>query len=116
MEIPLRLNGYLFKNAFVSPNVAIVKQGDFYQVNAGAYLGLDFMFAGVSYRHTINNNSDAAIATLGFRQGDLKIGYSYDVTVSGIPSGSGGSHELSLVYILNTPVESKYNDCFGLFR
>ncbi len=115
MEIPLRLNGYLFKNAFISPNIAVIKQGDFYQFQAGGYLGLDFAFAGIAYRHT-PTNPDAIILSAGLRQSNLRLGYSYDITVSSIAAPTGGAHEISLTYILPGSQPSKYNDCFAIFR
>ncbi len=114
-ELPLKINSYFFRNSFLSPSLLVIKQADFYQIHAGAYLGLEQLFAGLSFRHTVNN-ADAAVITIGLRQEMWKIGYSYDVTVSGLPGPSGGSHEISMVYILDTPQPSKYNDCFGLFR
>lgn len=115
MEIPLRLNGYIFKDAFISPNLAVIKQGDFYQFQAGGYLGLEFAFAGLAYRHT-PTNPDAIILSAGLRQGDLRIGYSYDLTVSSIAAPTGGAHEISLSYIIPGNRPSKYNDCFAIFR
>ena len=126
--LPLRLGlhaGYEFKiregnkkkpASFISPNAMFVKQGDFGQLNIGAYGNLGIIFGGVWYRHGFAN-PDAAIVLLGVQKGGYKIGYSYDLTVSRLTLGrSGGSHEISLIMNFDKPQKVDYNDCFGLFR
>jgi len=126
--LPLRLGlhaGYEFKfregnkkrpASFISPNVMFVKQGDFGQLNIGAYGNLGIIFGGVWYRQGFSN-PDAAIVLLGVQKGGYKIGYSYDITVSRLTLGrSGGSHEISLIMNFDKPNQVDYNDCFGLFR
>jgi len=89
-------------DSFISPNVMFVKQGDFGQINAGAYGNLGRIFA---------------IVLFGVQAGGYKIGYSYDITVSKLTLGqSGGSHEISLIMNFEKPEQVDYNDCFGLFR
>ena len=104
---------------FVSPSIMYVKQGPFSQIVAGSYFGFNALFLGVYYRHT-SNNSDATIFTGGFQKGSFKIGYSFDMTISSLSARSGGSHELGIVINLENsplfPKESKYNDCFQIFR
>ena len=58
-----------------------VKQGDFGQVNAGAYFGFGSFFAGGWYRHAFTN-SDAMIGLVGVQKDAMKFGYSYDFTIS----------------------------------
>ena len=42
-------------------------------------------------------NSDAMLFVLGFQKDALRIGYSYDFTISGfLTSSTGGAHEISL--------------------
>ncbi len=103
---------------FISPNAMFIQQGDFGQINVGAYLNVAYVFGGVWYRHAFGN-SDAAIFQLGFNQGMYKIGYSYDMTVSGLAQesgGTGGSHEISISISLEKPYKVDYNDCLKLFR
>ena len=104
------------KPSFVSPSLLVANQADFWQVNAGAYVQLKSLILGAYFRHTLNN-SDAMIFAFGVNLDPLKITYSYDLTVSGLGSSTGGSHELGLLYTLpNKRQESKINDCFMLFR
>lgn len=61
-----------------------------------------FLWGGVTYRY-----NDAFVALAGvnigpqyINKGNLRVGYSYDITTSRIARGSNGSHELSLQYCL----------------
>lgn len=109
--------------AFISPNVLVAKQADFLQVNVGAYAGFGKFFGGLWYRQT-PSNADAAIILAGFREGALRIGYSYDFTMSQLATvNTGGTHEISLTINFDDSREaqrrrrnSRYNDCFKMFK
>ena len=109
--------------AFISPNLLLIRQGDFGQVNAGMYAGWGMIFGGAWYRHAWGN-ADAVIALFGVQQGVLKIGYSYDITVSSLGwANTGGSHEISLTLNFDQSASAKrrrrssrYNDCLQMFR
>jgi type IX secretion system PorP/SprF family membrane protein len=95
-QIPLGHRNVRDKKAFVSPNVLFIRQGDFGQVNGGAYFGLGMFFAGVWYRHAFGNQ-DAVISLVGVKKDLLKIGYSYDATISSLSAvNPGGTHEVSV--------------------
>ena len=83
-------------------------QGKFDQVDLGAYLSQGPFVFGLWYRgipilkrnpEAVMNN-DAFVALLGLTVPDrnLRIGYSYDVTISRLISDSGGAHEISIIY------------------
>ena len=100
-----------------------LKQGDFGQINVGAYAGLGMFFLGGWYRHGFAN-PDAIMGLAGFQQGIIKVGYSYDWTISELANANGGgTHEISLIINLdNLPGVQRrlrarrYNDCLQLFR
>jgi type IX secretion system PorP/SprF family membrane protein len=75
----------------ISPNVLFRQQDNFTQLNMGIYIKKDAIVGGIWYR-----NKDAFIATLGINTEYLKIGYSYDVTISKLGAGTGGAHEITL--------------------
>jgi type IX secretion system PorP/SprF family membrane protein len=103
------------KNASISPSIIYVKQGPFNQINGGVAIDADIFSIGLQYRVS-SGKSEALIAAIGFRTNQLKLGYSFDYTVSGFPV-SGGTHEIGIVYLMdNGDTESRYNDCFNLFR
>lgn len=87
----------------ISPNVLIQIQDNFQQVNLGMYYTNGPLTAGLWYR-----TSDAIILSLGVQTGILKIGYSYDITVSKLSNAStGGSHEVSTVILIDRKPKSR---------
>ena len=115
MEIKLREGNKRKPAAFISPNIMFIKQGDFGQLNVGAYGSLGFVFAGIWYRQALSN-PDATIFLVGVQKGVFKIGYSYDVTISGLSGYTGGSHEVSITLNFERDRGVDYSDCFQLFR
>lgn len=111
--------------AFISPNVMFIKQGPFGQFNIGSYAGFGKFYGGLWYRHTLSN-ADAAIMMLGFRHGILRMGYSYDITLSELasaPGGTGGTHEIALTINLDDSRAlqrkkraARYSNCFKMFN
>ncbi len=77
----------------ISPNILFRSQGPSNQLNMGMYVNKGPLVGGVWYR-----NADAFIILLGIHANQVKIGYSYDATVSKLSLASGGAHEVSLNY------------------
>jgi len=77
--------------SYISPNILFQQQQKFTQLNLGVYFVKGAFVGGLWYR-----NSDAFIALVGIQTGQLKVGYSYDITVSKLSSNTAGSHEVSL--------------------
>lgn len=74
----------------ISPNVIYQQQQDFRELNLGVYLTKGPIVGGLWYR-----NQDAIVALVGFQQDPVKMGYSYDITVSKLGIVTAGSHEIS---------------------
>ena len=72
------------------------------QVDLNAHIVYDGnLWGGVSYRGVTANSSDALILLAGINiTNQISIGYSYDMTTSGIRNYSSGSHELIVKYKL----------------
>ena len=112
----------LFSNVFnrtlsinISPSISLVRQGPFSQLNGGATIDAELLTFGLHYRMS-SGKSEALIASIGFRTNQLRLGYSFDYTVSGFPA-NGGTHEVGIVYHLDDgDTESRYNDCLNIFR
>jgi len=85
---------------YLAPNLLYQQQGDFHQLNAGIYIIRLPIVIGTWYRHNFEN-ADAVIVLAGINYKNLKIGYSYDITVSKLKSNTGGSHEISLAWLFN---------------
>jgi type IX secretion system PorP/SprF family membrane protein len=81
-------------------------QGDFDQLDLGAYYELNPLTLGLWYRGLLLKsndygyiNQDALSLIVGFQSEQVKIGYSFDVTLSQLNVGfSGGAHEISFSY------------------
>ncbi|MFL2570349.1 MAG: type IX secretion system membrane protein PorP/SprF [Parvicellaceae bacterium] len=79
------------KKPTISPNILYTRQGTTQQLNMGVYVKKGALVGGVWYR-----NKDSFILTVGLESDMIKVGYSYDVTMSQLSVISGGSHEVSL--------------------
>ena len=90
----------------ISPNILYQQQGSFKQLNLGSYFTFASVTAGLWYRHAFEN-PDAIIISIGFSDENLRVGYSYDYTVSKFSNAGGGSHELSVAWIFDCQKKSK---------
>ncbi len=98
-KLPLKITGHAGaiiplekgNESYISPNILFQQQAKFTQLNLGMYFVKGAFVGGLWYR-----NSDAFIALVGVQTDHLKIGYSYDVTVSKLASNTAGAHEVSL--------------------
>jgi type IX secretion system PorP/SprF family membrane protein len=95
-SINLRSNGGADEDRefSISPNILYQQQFQFHQLNIGVYLTIDPFVGGLWFRHNFEN-ADALIPMLGIHYKNLRVGYSYDYTVSKLRSVSGGAHEVS---------------------
>lgn len=96
----------------LSPTFLLKKQGGASQLDAGLYLTYTPLTLGAWYRGipikragTTSVNHDAVILLVGYRLEKLSIGYSYDLTISKLGPSTGGTHEISIAYLLN-PIET----------
>ncbi len=84
--------------------VTYKNQYSFNQLELGAYWYYSPIELGVKYRGLFFNvngelsNNDAIIPSVGVNIRSLRIGYSYDMTISGLSSYGDGAHEVSLMY------------------
>lgn len=83
-------------------------QGKFDQLDLGFYYEQEPFFAGLWYRGLPLvkryapgfSNRDAVAVLVGVIWNDMRIGYSYDITVSRLAGHSAGAHEITLGYDL----------------
>lgn len=85
---------------YIAPNLLYQQQGEFHQLNAGVYVVRLPIIIGTWFRHNFEN-ADAVIVLVGINYQNLKIGYSYDITLSKLKSNTGGAHEVSLAWQFN---------------
>jgi type IX secretion system PorP/SprF family membrane protein len=124
VKIPLN-NGPFKRNKISSlaPSIIYKKQGNFSQLDLGTYLLYDpitigLWYRGVPFKKNVSDqrSHDAVAAIFGLRLDGFEFGYSYDVTVSRLGTASGGAHEISLSYLLNSrnknnPKPKKFIPC-----
>ena len=100
-KLPLKITGHAGamislekgNDSYISPNILFQQQQNFTQLNLGLYFVKGNFVGGLWYR-----NSDAFIVLIGLQTDHLKIGYSYDVTISKLSNNTAGSHEVSLQF------------------
>ena len=86
----------------VSPNILFRQQGKTNQLNMGLYVNKGPLVGGIWYR-----NSDAFIVLLGIHTKVVRVGYSFDATVSKLSLASGGAHEVSFTYTLKCKTKKR---------
>lgn len=87
----IEMKHYGRKNGIViSPAVLYMKQGSFEQLNIGSYFKKDLLVVGAWYRW-----KDAAILMVGLELDQLRIGYSFDYTLSNLRPSTVGAHEVT---------------------
>lgn len=79
----------------LSPNILFMNQRNYNQLNLGLYLKRQALTTGLWLRQT-SKNTDAAIILIGLKFPKFRIGYTYDVTVSGAKTATLGSYEISM--------------------
>lgn len=91
----------------ITPTFLYKKQGQYSQLDLGTYVTYSPLTFGVQYRGVplakVFNafpNQDALSGMVGVRYENFSFGYSYDLTISGLGASSGGSHEVSVSYLL----------------
>lgn len=95
LKMPLKK--YKYNESYVMPSLLFQMQGSAMQLDLGANVLLRSFICGVWYRGLLSKN-DMIAGLVGFKiTPNLTTAYSYDVTISGL-KGSGGSHEISLIY------------------
>jgi type IX secretion system PorP/SprF family membrane protein len=92
----------------ITPAMQYKRQGPFAQLDLGAYLTFEPIVFGLWYRGLpvrpndggIMNN-ESLILLVGYSLDNLRIGYSFDFTVSRLGIGTGGAHEVSVTYVVD---------------
>ncbi|MCK5078568.1 MAG: type IX secretion system membrane protein PorP/SprF [Bacteroidales bacterium] len=84
----------------ISPNFLYMQQDNFHQLNVGLYVNYRPFIVGAWFRHNFEN-VDAIVPMIGLDWKGLKVGYSYDITLSNLKGTTGGAHEVSLGWQFN---------------
>ena len=78
------------------------------------YRGLPLIKRYEDNLNTVRQNNDAIIILVGYSVPDrnLRIGYSYDITISRLATNTAGAHEISLVYEVASKKNKRRNRKF----
>ncbi len=97
----------------LTPTFSYRSQGEFDQLDLGAFVTLDPLLLGAWYRgipvRKVEGvaNSESIIFMIGVKQERTSIGYSFDYTISDLGIGTGGAHEISFTYSFSLADPSK---------
>ena len=94
-EAITQTTGLFAGSTYLIPNFLFKQQAETEQINIGASITNNIISGGLGYRRSFEN-SDALFFIVGFQKDAIKIGYSYDFTVSSLSNSTGGAHEISL--------------------
>ncbi|MCS6821035.1 MAG: type IX secretion system membrane protein PorP/SprF [Microscillaceae bacterium] len=97
---------YETEEANLSPMFLYKRQGNFDQLDIGAYFAYESLVLGLWYRgipikqyvRGIYNN-ESIVALVGVHYNGIHVGYSYDHTISNLAGNTGGVHEITLSYL-----------------
>lgn len=84
----------------LSPNIILQTQSGFLRIDYGIYGHLEHLTAGVWFRQN-QQHPNSLIFTLGIKQVNYAIGYSYDHSLSGFSGAGSGAHELGVLLNFN---------------
>lgn len=119
---PVYFYGLNRKKLDVSPQVIIQSQGKSSQFNYGIFGTRKGFTGGVWFRQNLGIRYDAVIFLVGLFKKNWQFYYSYDITVSGLRGDTGGTNEVSLVFLLtrnkearSLPFYNQYEDKFGVW-
>ena len=87
--------GIVMEGPYITPNLLYMSQNGAQQLNIGLSLTNASFSGGLYFRNNISN-SDAILIVIGYESNGLRLGYSYDYTISELMGASGGAHEVSL--------------------
>lgn len=83
---------------FITPHIAYFRQGTAQQYMIITNVKNDILMGGIGFRGVIGRDyADALFFNFGVNANSIKFIYSYDLTVSRLTPGSGGSHEVSVI-------------------
>lgn len=87
--------GLVMDGPYITPNLLYMTQNGAQQMNVGLSLTNESLSGGLYFRNNFSN-PDAILIVLGYEASGIRLGYSYDYTVSELAGASGGAHEVSL--------------------
>jgi hypothetical protein len=82
----------------LEPNIVYIKQQKNHMLFYGMYFDIKQISAGIFLRHDQSFKFNALILSNYLNYKDLRIGYSIDLSLSGLIGHTWGTHEISILY------------------
>jgi type IX secretion system PorP/SprF family membrane protein len=114
-RLPVFLYGHHRKKFDISPQLVAQYQNNFGQLNYGLFATRYGITTGAWFRQNFGLRYDAVILLAGFSKNQWQINYSYDLVVSGLWGHTGGTSEISLVFLLKKPGRESHMPFFNFF-
>lgn len=73
------------------------------------YRGIPFRGVGDNSEYSSDPRGDALAFLVGYKMDQVRVGYSYDFTISNLVSSTGGAHEVVLTYMFKTTRKKRKN-------
>ena len=89
-------------SVYMSPQLIYTRQNKSQQFTYGSYFIFKNVIAGLLFRQ-----KESVIFLTGVQKDHFRVAYSYDLGVTRLMNRSGGAHELSFGYIINSPDQFK---------
>jgi type IX secretion system PorP/SprF family membrane protein len=96
-----------FGDISISPNFIYQHQRFADYFNYGFYLCFYPFTVGLGHRIDMRGETDALTFVCGVQYDFIKVGYSYDITLSKLANMTGGAHEVSLQFLLPCPPKQR---------
>jgi type IX secretion system PorP/SprF family membrane protein len=115
-RLPVFLYGHQRKKFDISPQLVMQYQGSFGQINYGLFATKWGFTAGTWFRQNFGIRYDAVIFHVGFLKRNWQLTYTYDIAVSGLWGDSGGSSEISLVFLFREADKGRYLPFYNFYE
>jgi type IX secretion system PorP/SprF family membrane protein len=114
-RLPVFLYGHHRKKFDISPQLVSQYQDGFGQVNYGLFATRQGLTVGTWFRQNFGLRYDAVILLLGFAKDQWQVNYSYDFAVSGLWGQTGGTSEISLIFLLKSISRESHLPFYNFF-
>ncbi len=115
-RLPVFLYGHQRRKFDVSPHLVMQYHYRFEQINYGMFASHGGLKAGAWFRQNVGLRYDAIILLAGFAKNRWQMTYSYDIALSGLWGNTGGTSEISLIYLLKQPERGSYLPFYDLLE
>ena len=108
--IPIHINGWVRPRYFISPSIMFQKQGDFEQIIYGTYVNSRPLTYGFWIRQSLDIIPNSLVFLLGYKKDNIKVSYTYDLSISKLFGSTYGTHEVSFIMLFRSKEDINNKD------